>query len=291
MVSTDGFDETLLVASNIILSDITQSAHCHPISNIKMQKYLLPNGNYFKGLHDQYGLLHGHGHYLYADGSVYIGHYRRGLRQGQGKFVYADGSYYDGEWKSNYRHGSGRYQYSSGDFYYGMWFLNKKHGIGVYYSIRTKSLYRGMWKLGERNGPGVLVWKNISFLLQTSFQHDECCNEKCVFLFQNKIQAIGVIENLRRNAWTLTDMRISEGPSPLTSVDRYAELNVEGRDEKIVRTVSEVDDLTDYITNYTLYKQIMLNIADYLLDETMLQTEIRGIMDLLVDRTFANVVS
>lgn len=283
-MSLDNFNGKLLLTSKIDI-DI-ESEKSKSVENIKLKKYLLPNGNYYKGKLSEFGYLDGDGQYLYLDGSVYIGTYRRGLRQGQGKFIYSDSSYYEGDWKSNYRHGYGKYQYSNGDFYQGMWFLNKKHGIGNYYSNKSKCIFRGIWKLGDRNGPAILLWNNISYSLSTNFTANECLNENCTFVFDNKILISGRLESFNKSTWNPINMINFDDNNPIMPPDRYAEFNVEGKDENILRTVSEIDDLTDYITNYSIYKQIMMKITDYLIDETILEKEIQNIMDLLVDKAF-----
>lgn len=136
-MSLGGFNQKLLKENNIDI-DLTKP---EPVRTIKFKKYLLQNGNYYAGDLNEFGYLHGHGQYLYANGSVYVGNFRRGLRHGQGRFKYVDGSHYDGEWKSNYRHGYGKY--ANGDIYQGMWFSNKKHGIGNYLSVAAQCVCRG----------------------------------------------------------------------------------------------------------------------------------------------------
>lgn len=83
-----------------------------------------------------------------------------GRRSGRGIFVYPDGSVYEGFWRKNQRHGKGRYNYANGDTYCGSWYYGQRHGIGIY----TKGIaqqsrtcgtirFRGTWRHGIRVGP------------------------------------------------------------------------------------------------------------------------------------------
>lgn len=83
-----------------------------------------------------------------------------GRRSGRGIFVYPDGTVYEGSWRKNQRHGKGRYNYANGDTYCGSWYYGQRHGIGVYTKSVTQASgtcgtirFRGTWRNGIRVGP------------------------------------------------------------------------------------------------------------------------------------------
>lgn len=69
------------------------------------------------------------GPFAYADGSTYIGQYRKGERHGEGKMIGIDGSIYEGLWENDKRNGSGRFIHQDGDCYIGQWHDDKMHVI------------------------------------------------------------------------------------------------------------------------------------------------------------------
>lgn len=74
-------------------------------------------------------------------------------------FIYPDGSVYEGMWRKNMKHGKGRYTYSNGDTYCGGWYNGQRHGVGVYSRgilSETPSCgvirFKGAWRHGVRVG-------------------------------------------------------------------------------------------------------------------------------------------
>ena len=55
------------------------------------------------GLQD--GRMHGHGHYVWADGSEYDGEFHEGYMWGDGKKIWPTGRTYEGEWRKDMMHG------------------------------------------------------------------------------------------------------------------------------------------------------------------------------------------
>ncbi|KAF9660893.1 hypothetical protein SADUNF_Sadunf19G0011100 [Salix dunnii] len=142
---------------------------------------VLPNGDiYTGGLVD--GVPHGKGKYLWCDGCMFEGEWKRGKANGGGKFSWpsgatyegqfklgkmdgfgtfigVDGEVYSGNWVSDKKHGFGEKRYANGDVYQGLWKFNLQDGEGKYRWCNGNE-YVGEWKHGVISGKGVLVWAN-----------------------------------------------------------------------------------------------------------------------------------
>ena len=57
---------------------------------------------------------HGHGKYVWANGSVYEGDYKFDNMDGTGKYVWPDGSVYEGDYKFDNMDGTGKYVWPDG---------------------------------------------------------------------------------------------------------------------------------------------------------------------------------
>ncbi|KAF7834099.1 phosphatidylinositol 4-phosphate 5-kinase 1-like [Senna tora] len=141
----------------------------------------LPNGDLYTGT-----LLgnvpHGTGKYLWSDGCMYEGEWKKGKACGKGRFSWPSGATYEGEFKSGRMDGYGTFIGFDGDMYRGSWVADRKHGFGekcyangdVYegswrynlqdgegrYMWRNGNEYVGEWKSGAISGKGVLMWAN-----------------------------------------------------------------------------------------------------------------------------------
>ncbi|CAA3027131.1 phosphatidylinositol 4-phosphate 5-kinase 2 [Olea europaea subsp. europaea] len=104
---------------------------------------------------------HGRGKYLWKDGCMYEGDWKRGKASGKGKFSWPSGATFEGEFKSGRMEGSGTYIGSDGDMYKGSWSADRKHGYGVkHYS--NGDYYEGQWKKNLQDGQGRYLWKNAN---------------------------------------------------------------------------------------------------------------------------------
>ncbi|CAI9787023.1 unnamed protein product [Fraxinus pennsylvanica] len=102
---------------------------------------------------------HGSGKYLWKDGCIYKGDWKRGKASGKGKLSWPSGATFEGEFKSGRMEGSGTYIGSEGEIYKGSWSADRKHGYGVkHYS--NGDYYEGQWKKNLQDGQGRYVWKN-----------------------------------------------------------------------------------------------------------------------------------
>ncbi|CAF2102399.1 BnaA05g28620D [Brassica napus] len=123
----------------------------------------LPNGESYDGT-----LLgnvpEGSGKYLWSDGSVYVGEWRRGMRHGNGKMRWASGACYEGEFSGGYMHGTGTYTDANNLTYKGRWRLNLKHGLG-YQVYPNGDVFEGSWIQGLGEGPGKYTWGNGNIYL------------------------------------------------------------------------------------------------------------------------------
>ncbi|KAF5740289.1 putative phosphatidylinositol-4-phosphate 5-kinase mRNA family protein [Tripterygium wilfordii] len=124
----------------------------------------LPNGDLYIGSLCG-NVPHGSGKYLWTDGCMYEGDWRRGKASGKGKFSWPSGATYEGEFKSakmegsDRKHGYGQKRYANGEFYEGTWKRNLQDGRGRYV-WKNGNEYVGEWKNGVIAGRGVLIWSN-----------------------------------------------------------------------------------------------------------------------------------
>ncbi|KAJ6746735.1 PHOSPHATIDYLINOSITOL-4-PHOSPHATE 5-KINASE [Salix koriyanagi] len=118
----------------------------------------LPNGESYSG-----SLLgnapEGNGKYVWSDGCVYEGEWRRGMRHGNGKTQWPSGTTYEGEFSGGYMHGAGTYVGSNKLTYKGRWRLSLKHGLG-YQVYPNGDIFEGSWIQGSPEGPGKYTWAN-----------------------------------------------------------------------------------------------------------------------------------
>jgi len=63
------------------------------------------------------GVIHGHGHFAFANGESYEGNWEENRMSGRGKYTYLDGSFFEGEYRNGKKHGLGRYTPALGDSY------------------------------------------------------------------------------------------------------------------------------------------------------------------------------
>ncbi|XP_061359323.1 phosphatidylinositol 4-phosphate 5-kinase 1-like [Gastrolobium bilobum] len=125
---------------------------------------------------------HGAGKYLWSDGCMYEGEWKKGKASGNGRFSWPSGATYEGEvvdcrmdgygtlisvdgntyrglWVSDRKHGFGKKCYVNGDVYEGSWSCNLQEGEGRY-MWKNGNEYVGEWKGGAISGKGVLTWQN-----------------------------------------------------------------------------------------------------------------------------------
>lgn len=127
-------------------------------SGFRVGEILLPNGESYSG-----SLLgnvpEGSGKYVWADGFIYEGEWRRGMRHGYGKLSFPSGAVYEGEFSGGYMSGQGTYTWPGHMTYKGRWRLNVKHGLG-YQTYDNGDVFEGSWMQGSPEGPGKYTWAN-----------------------------------------------------------------------------------------------------------------------------------
>ena len=72
--------------------------------------------------------MHGQGSLREANGTTYVGGWRKGKHHGYGVFKWPDGATYEGMWENGLQHGKGVKKRANGDSYDGQWHRDKKHG-------------------------------------------------------------------------------------------------------------------------------------------------------------------
>ncbi|KAM5559685.1 phosphatidylinositol 4-phosphate 5-kinase 9 [Rosa sericea] len=122
----------------------------------RVTELLLPNSETYAG--PLLGNIpEGKGKYLWSDGCIYEGEWRRGMRHGIGKISWPSGAVYEGEFSGGYMHGAGTYIGSDNLNYKGRWRLNLKHGLG-YQVYPNGDIFEGSWIQGLPEGPGKYTW-------------------------------------------------------------------------------------------------------------------------------------
>ncbi|KAL2898210.1 Phosphatidylinositol 4-phosphate 5-kinase 6 [Bienertia sinuspersici] len=104
-------------------------------------------------------LPQGHGKYLWNDGCMYVGEWRKGKAMGKGRFTWPSGATYEGEFKRGYMDGKGTYTTANEDTYRGYWSMNHKHGKGTE-TYSNGDFYEGEWIKGMQEGQGRYQWAN-----------------------------------------------------------------------------------------------------------------------------------
>ncbi|THU61519.1 hypothetical protein C4D60_Mb07t24160 [Musa balbisiana] len=131
---------------------------CSPHVSFKVAEVILPNGDKYCGT-----LLgnvpEGSGKYIWSDGCIYEGEWRRGIRHGRGKITWPLGAVYDGEFSGGYLHGNGTYTGPDNLTYKGRWKLNLRHGLG-YQTYPSGDVFEGSWIQGVIEGHGKYTWAN-----------------------------------------------------------------------------------------------------------------------------------
>ncbi|CAJ1968863.1 unnamed protein product [Sphenostylis stenocarpa] len=135
-----------------------EAGHSSEIAGFRVGELLLPNGeSYFGSLIGN--IPEGQGKYVWSDGCVYDGEWRRGMRNGYGKIQWPSGIMYEGEFSGGYIHGTGTYIGPDNLTYKGRWRLNLKHGLG-YQVYPNGDIFEGSWIQGTPEGPGKYTWAN-----------------------------------------------------------------------------------------------------------------------------------
>ncbi|WVY96712.1 hypothetical protein V8G54_028863 [Vigna mungo] len=135
-----------------------EAGHSSEVAGFRVGELALPNGESYCG-----SLLgnipEGQGKYVWSDGCVYDGEWRRGMRNGFGKIQWPSGVMYEGEFSGGYIHGTGTYIGPDNLTYNGRWRLNLKHGLG-YQVYPNGDIFEGSWIQGTPEGPGKYTWAN-----------------------------------------------------------------------------------------------------------------------------------
>ncbi|XP_022934963.1 phosphatidylinositol 4-phosphate 5-kinase 9-like [Cucurbita moschata] len=135
-----------------------ETVHTSESARFRVGELLLVNGELYSG-----SLLgnipEGTGKYVWSDGCIYEGEWRRGMRHGNGKIRFPSGAVYEGEFSGGYMHGTGTYTGPDNLVYKGRWKLNLKHGLG-YQVYPNGDIFEGSWMQGTPEGPGKYTWVN-----------------------------------------------------------------------------------------------------------------------------------
>ncbi|KAI4343503.1 hypothetical protein L6164_010843 [Bauhinia variegata] len=143
--------------SRRVAPTVSASASTTDSVNCAVEK-ALPNGDLYTGT-----LLgnvpHGTGKYLWSDGCMYEGDWKKGKSCGKGKFSWPSGATYEGEFNSGRMDGYGTFIGIDGDMYRGSWVADRKHGFGEKW-YANGDVYEGSWRCNLQDGEGRYVWKN-----------------------------------------------------------------------------------------------------------------------------------
>ncbi|KAG8642404.1 phosphatidylinositol 4-phosphate 5-kinase 1 [Manihot esculenta] len=119
---------------------------------------VLPNGDIYTGTLSG-SVPHGKGKYLWYDGCMYEGEWKRGRACGNGKFSWPSGATYEGHFKDGRMDGHGTFIGVDGDSYKGQWLLDRKHGYGEK-RYANGDVYQGRWRSNLQGGEGKYRWSN-----------------------------------------------------------------------------------------------------------------------------------
>jgi len=113
----------------------------------------------------------------WADGTKYVGGWKRGAWHGQGTRTYGSksklaGAKYVGEYRDHKKHGQGTFTWADGSKYVGEWMGGQRNRQGTYTTSNHK--YIGQWEDDKKHGQGTLtsangtvkegIWENDKFL-------------------------------------------------------------------------------------------------------------------------------
>ena len=95
----------------------------------------------------------GNGTYLFENGDLYNGLWRKGVMLGYGVYEFTNGDVYKGAWKDGQMSGRGTYTYNNGDKYIGAWKDGKMNGRGHFHwelagDLMTNAKYEGFFTDG-----------------------------------------------------------------------------------------------------------------------------------------------
>ena len=95
----------------------------------------------------------GNGTYLFENGDLFNGAWKKGVMEGYGVYEFTNGDTYKGAWKDGQMEGRGTYKYKNGDKYIGDWKAGKMNGRGHFYwelagDLMTNAKYEGFFKDG-----------------------------------------------------------------------------------------------------------------------------------------------
>lgn len=121
MKSLDGAQNTKILGNSTngfskVLNPLAASRNSKRMQGTLVAEYrpqievseVYTNGNRYQGQNKD-NLRHGRGKYIYADGSYYIGDWKKGKMDGQGQLYDSNSNLvYDGNWKDDHYEGAGR---------------------------------------------------------------------------------------------------------------------------------------------------------------------------------------
>jgi hypothetical protein len=95
----------------------------------------------------------GNGSYMFENGDLYNGQWKKGEMFGYGVYEFVNGDVYKGAWKNGLMEGRGTYTYANGDKYIGAWKDGKMNGRGHFHwslpgDLMTNAKYEGFFKDG-----------------------------------------------------------------------------------------------------------------------------------------------
>lgn len=102
------------------------------------------------------GKMHGHGQFLFQDGSRYEGNFKEGKMSGKGTLEFPDGRVYQGDFSDNRMEGQGVCLWPNGDRYEGSFRNNLMHGPGQFTWSKGSS-FKGLFENNRKTEQGVFL--------------------------------------------------------------------------------------------------------------------------------------
>jgi hypothetical protein len=143
------------------------------------------------------------GRFLFTDGSVYTGSYRRGKESGLGTYLFKNGDEYRGNFIDGRAEGSGSFTFTEGTKYRGNFLDWSFDGKGLITFPNGES-YEGDFKNAQKHGEGKIQFSNGDVFVGAFVNGER--HGRGTYLFKSGTKYVGDYKNSQRDGYgVLTD--------------------------------------------------------------------------------------
>lgn len=160
---------------------------------------------------------------------------------------------------------------------------DKRHGYGQYYFADNGCLFRGIWQNGCRAGAAEILSSNFRFI---GTWNDKFAIGPGVFALDNKLMNIGYFDEIYDKA--IEDGALIGNKWITQEITHYDSKRLPMQPENtvidpdILRTVSEVDNVTDYLVDSVFHKINIIEFNENLIELCFTKTEMKSIANLII---------